>query len=296
MTVLTLPFTSYPIKGERIDCPLCGAAEADQLSDWDRRFKRLAHVKCAGCGLIRHELMPTEQALAEYYRTTYRSDYQKADSEPSARHVAKRHAEAAPRLARLARHLASGSAIVDFGCGSGEFIEDALAAGFDARGFEPGADYARYARDTKGLAVENCAWAEYVVPAPVDAVTSFHVFEHLLDPLSAVAKVQSWLKPDGLFYIEVPDMNNALHKGFGSLHMAHTLGFSRYTVELLGALSGMEVVEVVPEYDIGMILRRGTPRPVDKIKADALAQMSPWTRSQVHRVFWRYTAAKLKSR
>jgi 2-polyprenyl-3-methyl-5-hydroxy-6-metoxy-1,4-benzoquinol methylase len=294
--VQNLPFTSYRIDGSRIACPLCGSDATEPLSDWDRRFKRLSHVKCADCALIRHEFMPSEAELGRYYASTYRADYQRAHDGPSERHVRKRHAEAGPRLARLSRHLTPGAALVDFGCGSGEFIEDALAAGFDARGFEPGADYARYARDRRGLSVENCGWQDYSVSAPVDAVTTFHVFEHLTAPLDALRRVQGWMKEDGLFYIEVPDMNNALHKGFGCLHMAHTLGFSRHTIELMGAMAGMEVVEVFADYDIGMILRRGTPRPIAEIKADARAEMARWTRRDVHRGFWTYTARKLKRR
>ena len=294
--MLNLPFTRYPIAGARVACPVCGSEKAEPLSNWDRRFKRLSHVKCADCGLIRHEFMPSDAELAEYYRTTYRSDYQHVKNGPSERHVAKRHKEAEKRLARLTPHLAPGARLVDFGCGSAELVEDAIAMGFDARGFEPGSDYAIYARDTKGLPVVNCGWQDYSVEAPVDVVTTFHVFEHLVDPVAALGRVAGWLKEDGLFYIEVPDMSNALYKGFGCLHMAHTLGFSRYSLELLGAVSGFEVVEVFDDYDIGILFRRGTPRPPEAIKADALQQMAPWTRDVVHRTFWSYTAGKLKRR
>lgn len=294
--MLYLPFTKYAIKGAHVACPLCGSERAVALSNWDRRFKRLPHVKCADCGLIRHEFMPSEVELAEYYRTTYRSDYQNVQDGPSDRHIAKRHKEAELRLSRLTPHLADGARIVDFGCGSAELVEDAIGMGYDARGFEPGSDYALYAKNKKGLPVENCGWQDYTVDAPVDVVTTFHVFEHLLDPVPAVEKIQTWLKDDGLFYIEVPDMNNALYKGFGCLHMAHTLGFSRYSLELLGAVCGMEVVEVFDDYDIGIIFRRGRPRPIEEIKADSVAQLAPWTRDVVHKTFWSYTAGKLKRR
>ena len=291
--LLNLPFTAYPIKGTQIACPLCSDTDYVLLSQWDRRLKKLPHVKCITCGLIRHKFMPSEDALERYYCENYRQDYQSAAA-PSYRHVAKRHAEGAPRLKRLSCHLMSGSSIVDFGCGSGEFIEDAIAAGFYASGFEPGIGYAHYASDVKGLQVENCRWQDYTVETPVDAVTSFHVFEHLIDPLSALRQVQSWLKPDGVIYIEVPDMSNALMKGFGALHMAHTLGFSRYTVELLGAQLGLAVIDLDEDYDIGMIFRRGESRPIKQIKSDARVQMAPWTQKIVHRRFWHYTFSKLK--
>ena len=93
-----------------------------------------------------------------------------------------------------------------------------------ASGFEPGNLYASYARDQKGLDVQNCGWDNYECKEKFDFVTAFHVFEHLTHPLKAFKKAISWLNQDGLIYIEVPNMANSLKlKGFGSLHMATQL-------------------------------------------------------------------------
>lgn len=292
-----LPFTKYPIVGAHVACPVCGSGNAESIARLDRRLKKLPHVKCSDCGLVRHEFMPSEAELSEYYRTQYRADYQQADGGPSERHVKKRHVEVDRRLPRIQAHLGKGARLVDFGCGSGEFVERALAEGLDAQGFEPGSDYATYAKEVKGLPVANSGWQDFSVDAPVDVVTTFHVFEHLLDPLAALTAVVGWLKDDGLFYIEVPNARNGLElKGFGSLHMAHTLGFSRYSLELLGARCGLEVVEVFDEYDIGIIFRRGTPRDLNAIMADAKADLAPFNVKNVHRTFWSYTFGKLRKK
>ena len=134
-----------------------------------------------------------------------------------------------------------------------------------ACGFEPGNLYSSYARDLKGLDVQNCGWENYECKEKVDLVTAFHVFEHLTDPLKALQKAVSWLKTNGLIYIEVPNMANGLKlKGFGSLHMAHTIGFGRYSLELLGAFTGMVPLEVFDEYDIGIIFKKcfAIPTPI----------------------------------
>ncbi|WP_439139499.1 class I SAM-dependent methyltransferase [Roseicyclus sp.] len=292
--MLKIPLIPYPFAGEARPCPLCGADEAISLSRWDRRLKPLPQVKCARCSLIRHAAMPTEAELTEYYRASYRSDYQNMRDGPSARHIAKRRIEAARRLEALARHLPSHASMIDFGCGSGEFVEAAMSQGFSAAGFEPGADYATYASQTRGLPVENCGWQDYAPPPNrADAVTSFHVFEHLTDPVSAMRRIGSWLKPDGLAYIEVPNMAKALYKGFGCLHMAHTIGFGRYSLELLGAMADMAVVEVIDGFDIGIIFKPGTPRDIDEIMADARQELEEWTQPKVHRQYFTYTLGKL---
>jgi 2-polyprenyl-3-methyl-5-hydroxy-6-metoxy-1,4-benzoquinol methylase len=295
--MMKIPFIPYPIAGGKASCPLCGSDEAENLSRWDRRLKPLQPVKSANCSLIRQSYMPSDTELSAYYRTSYRKDYQNAHRGPSVRHIAKRQAEAAPRLTRLAAHLPPGARIADFGCGSGEFIAAAAARGFDAIGFEPGADYARHAKSTLGLSVQNCGWQDFVPPSgAMDAVTAFHVFEHLTDPLAALQQVKSWLSPNGIAYIEVPNMAVHLKKGFGSLHLAHTIGFSRYSLELLGAAAGMAVVETVDGTDIGMMFRNGSPRATDDIMEDAHRELEHWTQSRVHRQYWIYTCQKLVGR
>ena len=163
-----------------------------------------------------------------------------------------------------------------------------------ASGFEPGNLYASYAREQKGLDVQNCGWENYECREKLDVVTAFHVFEHLTDPLKAFKKAVSWLNLGGLIYIEVPNMANGLKlKGFGSLHMAHTVGFGRYSLELLGAHCGMVPLAIFDEYDIGIIFKKGKPRPLDEIKKNSIDEFSNITSKQVNKQFWLYTASKL---
>ena len=290
-----LPFTRYAIGRSETKCPVCNTVEKRLVARMDRRLKRLSHVACDKCSLIRQYPLPTEEDLAAYYRDFYRSDYQKT-VEPTEKHIEKRQQEAAHRLAHLSTLLEPRAEIIDFGCGSGEFVTACNSAGFLGKGFEPGSGYAAFASKTRGLNIENKRWQDYDVDTPADAVTSFHVFEHLVDPVAALRKAQSWIKPDGLIYIEVPDTQHFIEKkGFGCLHMAHTLAYTNFTLEYVGALCGMEIVKQGIQGDCGLIFRAGKPRELAKIEADARAQSEEWTKDMVHRKFWAYTFGKLRS-
>ncbi len=289
-----LPFTPYAIGRSEKKCPVCGTSDHRLVAQTDRRLKKITHVACAKCSLIRQYPLPTEEDLATYYRDFYRSDYQKT-VEPTEKHVKKREKESASRLSELSPLLTPGATIIDFGCGSGEFVAACNAGGFVGKGFEPGKGYAEFARDTKGLDVRNTGWQDYSVDTPADAVTSFHVFEHLVDPVAAIRKAQTWIKPDGLIYIEVPDTRHFIEmKGFGCLHMAHTLGYTNFTMEYVGAVCGMAVIKRDIPGDCGLIFQAGTPRPLAEIEADAKAQSEGWTKARVHRQFWSYTFGKLR--
>jgi hypothetical protein len=66
-------------------------------------------------------------------------------------------------------------------------------------------------------------------------ISSFHDFEHLVDPLSAFAKARAWLKPGGLLYLEVPNVNTTGQTFRSRFHFAHVF---HYSSETLGAMAG----------------------------------------------------------
>ena len=289
-----LPFTKYSLTGKPVACPICGTPSRTIISKFDRRFKILPHAKCDECALVRHEFMLSDEQLAEYYSESYRNDYQWVNSGPTSKHIKKRVSEAKSRLNKLQPFLKKYPRVLDFGCGSGEFIDLMQDSGALASGFEPGKLYSSYAKDKKGLDVQNCGWENYECADKLDVVTAFHVFEHLTDPLKAFKKAVSWLNVGGLIYIEVPNMANGLKlKGFGALHMAHTVGFGRYSLELLGAYCGMVPLAIFDEYDIGIIFKKGKPRLLDEIKQNSIDEFNNLTSKQVNKQFWLYTTSKL---
>jgi len=288
-----LPFTRYSIPGEATDCPVCAQSEYTSISRWDRRFKKLHQVKCNECALVRHFELPDDAGLAKYYAEEYRLDYQNVSGPPTEHHRKKRINEANHRIRNLGDNLNSGMRLLDFGCGSGEFVELCGKQGIASTGFEPGEAYSAHARETMGLNVVTGAFQDLDFDEKFDLITSFHVFEHLVDPLAAIKKMNTWLNPNGKILIEVPNTNYILIKGFGGLHFAHTLGFARYSLEYLGARAGLKVAEVFDEFAIGILFERGTPRPLAEIANDGQKEMHKWTQRNVHRQYWRYTLAKL---
>lgn len=238
-----LPFSAYPYRGQEISCPVCGSANQTEVSGVDRRWKRLRTVGCGECGLLFTNPMPTEAELDDYYASLYRLDYQGAVVRPSARHIRKRSAQAARRVGVIRKVLPPKAVTLDFGTGSGEFILAMLEEGYDAHGFEPGGTYSSFARERLGDRIRAGRWQDMDYGPRFDLVTSFHVFEHLSDPVSAFRAAVSWLKPGGLLYIEVPDAVSGFEQsGFMSLHFAHVLGFNAHSLMLAAAKAGLEPV------------------------------------------------------
>lgn len=288
-TLFALPLTRYDVQEGHIACPLCAASEYRPLAAIDRRLKRLDQGICHTCGLVRQVPLPSEAALEQYYASDYRADYHLVFRAPSESKRQKRLKVAKPRLDRLSAFLPLGGRVVDFGCGSGEFIETCNAAGYSGEGFEPGGDYAHYAREERKLEVQTGRWQDVTFHGAFHGITSFHVFEHLVDPCAALQRMLSWLAPEGVIYLETPNALRGIErKGFASLHFAHTLGFTRLSMEALGAKVGLRPIAVIDEANIGMIFHRGEPRPMEDIFADARVEWADWTQGRVHAQFPKY--------
>jgi SAM-dependent methyltransferase len=142
------------------------------------------------------------------------------DAEPDV-HETGAYGGGAPRLARAAlpvlrrfdaRRLAllgpAGGRLLDVGAGRGRFVISARAAGWDAFGIEP-SERGASAAVAAGAPVERVTIANAAIPAgSIDAVTVWHVLEHLNDPGAALARIASWLAPGGVLLVGVPNLGS----------------------------------------------------------------------------------------
>ena len=231
-----VPFTGYPYSGSFIDCPICGADNHERIAKFDRRLKFLSTHICKECGLLFTNPMPTDAELNKFYASTYRAEYQFAFLRPRKTHQRKKQKEAKRRVARMNEiiGLTQERRFLDFGCGSGEIVREIATRGCEAHGFEQGADYGSFAQDklaeeTGGKsAIRVGSWRDMDYAAKsFDGISCLHVLEHLNEPIAALQRMYEWLADDGVLYLETPDMQNYVLKGFDCLHFAHVLGFSR---------------------------------------------------------------------
>ena len=120
------------------------------------------------------------------------------------------------RNAALMPHKQSG-ALLDLGCSSGAFLQSLCGKGWDLSGIEMSAESAKQAQVRSGakVFVGDILDAQFP-PESFDVITCFDVFEHLYEPRRVMAKVTEWLKPGGIFYVLVPNVDSAEGRVFGS--------------------------------------------------------------------------------
>ena len=86
-------------------------------------------------------------------------------------------------------------------------------------------------------------------PQSFDVITCFDVLEHVYEPQRVLAQVNNWLKPGGIFYVLVPNIDSGEARGFKTYwyglelprHLSH---FSPKSLGRLAKAAGMEAVSL----------------------------------------------------
>jgi SAM-dependent methyltransferase len=221
-------------------------------------------VLCEGCGLVRVEPLPDAGELAVFYRENCESLYQRP-YRPSPRQVLRNAKVAAGRRRWIGEDLTPGMSLLDAGCGGGEFLYLVQAGGCRVAGAEPNLAHARYAQQELGLEVHGGLIGDQPFEADsFDRITMFHTLEHLPDPAAALRRVSAWLKPDGLLFVEVPDLQSGREHPEHRFHRAHLFYFTPETLALCGALAGLRAERAensAQEGSVWAVFRRGGAQP-----------------------------------
>jgi SAM-dependent methyltransferase len=154
----------------------------------------------------------------------------------------------------LLRRSAPGQArVLEVGAGTGLF-GDFVAKEFEYVGIDLSEQAVREAR-ARGLDVYRASLTNFVnTGQPFDAVTLFHVFEHLPDPHDALSRIKDLLKPGGVVVIITPDTESLLCAISGDRWVSykfpeHLILYSRSALIELLEHSGFEIVSATGDYE-----------------------------------------------
>lgn len=247
------------ISAER-SCNLCGQKNFQVIEEDEKPFRVL---RCGNCGLVFVDPLPEMGKLAAHYDPGYYEEWIKAQQKRRSRIWAE-------RLRKLESYR-SGGRLLDVGCGDGAFLLAAKQRGWSVEGTEISTYAAQRASDLLGVLVFNGELSAAPFPEnEFDAVTLWHVLEHLADPMSCLLRVNRLLKPGGLVVIAVPNVNDLMmqaayriFKGrrlrLFSVHdrEIHLYHFSATTLRAYLKKTGFDCLSLGP--DMGMV---GLPKRV----------------------------------
>ncbi|NUQ39403.1 MAG: class I SAM-dependent methyltransferase, partial [Caldilineales bacterium] len=95
--------------------------------------------------------------------------------------------------------------LLDVGCGSGAYGASLLRLGWQVDGIEPDSAAAERARAAGVQVSAGDLFSSPLPAAAYDAITLWHVLEHLDDPVAGLRRLRPALKPGGLLLLETPN-------------------------------------------------------------------------------------------
>lgn len=217
-------------------CLGCGSIKNNLL------FKSESYtlMQCAECCLVWKQV---EGAGAELSKKVNEELFSNVDKRVNVKANKKMAAE---RMKFLSRFIKKGN-LLEIGCATGEFLEEASSKGLKASGVDMSKTYVEYAQK-KGLDVFCGRIEDTPKDKGYDVVAMFHLIEHILHPLQFLNEVSKIIKKDGLLYIITPNIKSSTNKLFGYKHSVyqhpdHYLFYSEKTLRDILSKCGFEVIQ-----------------------------------------------------
>ena len=214
-------------------CIFCGNTKGEIFPKTDAKNKMPLNVGvCVACGLVQLVDVPSDQELSDFYGSRYRMEY-KGHNLPSIKSVFRAAKTASERMRKIASYAQPQARHLDVGSGGGEFTFLAQRAGLIAQGIDPSSDFISFAREAYEIKLRNISLFDVSTDESYEIVTMFHVLEHLSKPGLAIAKVHALLVDDGIFVLEVPNLESKKNSPFNTFFKAHITYFTQASLELL---------------------------------------------------------------
>lgn len=195
------------------NCILCNSNEFEKLA----QEGEYEYIECKKCGLMSVNPLPTNEELSKFY-DKYHSipEYINAPDKLSIKFsiYEKEFNVFLKYLSFLTTPeiIGSKAAILDVGCGLGDFLLVAKRKGIKSMGIEVAKDAANYVSKKLGVDTFIGTLKEANLPSDYfDGVNLSHMLEHCLNPVQTLNEVNRILKQKGVIRIELPNPNSFIN-------------------------------------------------------------------------------------
>jgi 2-polyprenyl-3-methyl-5-hydroxy-6-metoxy-1,4-benzoquinol methylase len=138
--------------------------------------------------------------------------------------------------------------LLDYGCGTGDFLKEAKASGHKTEGVEP-------SEKARALAIQNTESdiksTIEEVNAKFDTITLWHVLEHIPDLNKILTTLAGALEENGTMFIAVPnhesyDAQRFQNQWAGYDVPRHLWHFAKPSMEKLLSKNGLRLITIIP--------------------------------------------------
>ena len=232
-------------------CYLC-SEKTEVLYKFRKNKNLYSLLECSNCRFLRINPVPDQKVIDGLYKDL---DIPEAKLEKEVFSSAfltylKKKLIINPLIKNLRRYISfSGRPnLLDIGCSTGWITNVSKDEGFDASGLEANTSAAEYGREKYGIEIIDGYIEDLETDAKYDAVTMFHVLEHIADPQKMLEQIHELLNQKGKLLIVVPNAGSLgveLFKKNYNWNIPHHISFfSPVTIRDILIQSGFRILNV----------------------------------------------------
>lgn len=186
------------------------------------------------------------------------------------------------KLSLINKYHPQKGSLLDYGCGTGDFLVFAKKDGWQISGYEP-SEKAKELAKNKGIVTTDDLRS--FSDESFDVIALWHVLEHVHDVPAQLSEFKRLLKPNGTLVVAVPNFKSHDAKHYGAFWAAydvprHLWHFSKKSIKMLTSEAGMSLQSVKPmlfdSFYVSLLSERYKSGKMNSVKAFFVGLKSNW--------------------
>lgn len=238
------------------NCPVCESTDIKNVltaMDYTVSGEMFAIAECNACSLRFTQDVPDEVSINPYYKSeNYISHTNTSKGLINRLYQAVRKITLQQKRKLIEKTTGKKEGqLLDVGSGTGAFVNEMKENGWQVTGLEPDADAVTVAKQVYNLELKNINQFYHLPADSFDAITLWHVMEHVHDLPAYVQQLKMLLKKDGKLFIAVPNYTSkdaAIYNEYWAAYDVprHLYHFSPKSIKVLMEKNGMKLLQQQP--------------------------------------------------
>jgi 2-polyprenyl-3-methyl-5-hydroxy-6-metoxy-1,4-benzoquinol methylase len=236
-------------------CPVCGSSDIHPLltaKDHSVSGEEFVIWQCQSCTLRFTQDVPDESSIGPYYQSQdYISHSNTSKGLLNKLYQAVRKFTLGQKSCLVISRTTNHGRILDIGAGIGAFLNEMKGKGWDIEGIEPDYGARQQAKNLFAIDLKPTPELQHIPHDSFDAITLWHVLEHVESLQDYVALLKQLLKKNGKIFIAVPNYSSLDADLYGNRWAAydvprHLYHFTPRSIEVLVQKHGMKIIARKP--------------------------------------------------
>ncbi len=231
-------------------CPSCESrlfSELQTSKDFTTTGEFFHIKQCKTCGLLITSPRPSAETISRYYPSDkYISHAAASTGVIDSIYLVIRYFTLKWKFS-LIKPFLRGGPILDYGCGTGSFLKEAMQNNCSVHGVEPSPE----ARKKVSSSIPVVPTLDQLPSLRFDVITLWHVLEHVYTLRETLRHLKSRLTDLGTIFIAVPNWESDdakhYHEQWAGYDVPrHIWHFSKNSMETLIQNEGLRILKVIP--------------------------------------------------